>query len=160
MRIFWNGYLEFVEKYDQYTKRFAEYVALLCEKMSLTDVAKVAKINWKTAKKIDKENLQKLVKDLKDINPTRIGIDEIAYEKGHKYLTLVRDLDKGIIWTGTGRKKETLNEFFIELGKEKSMKIAFTVIDMLDPYIASIKENTKADNMSVRTREGASATHI
>lgn len=80
--------LDFLDKYARYTKRFVEYVAMLCEIMCLKDVAKVAKIDWKTAKRIDKEALKKLVKDLKNVNPRKIGVDEIAYEKGHKCLTI------------------------------------------------------------------------
>lgn len=135
-----------MDKYARYTKTFTEYVAMLCQKMSLKDAAKVAKINWKTAKRIDKEELQKLVKDLKNVNPSKIGVDEIAYEKGHKYLTIVRDLDIGrVIWVGEGREKETLDKFFIELGKKKCSKITVAVIDMWKPYIASIKEYTNAE---------------
>lgn len=137
--------LDFLDKYARYTKRFVDYVAMLCEIMSLKDVAKVAKINWKTAKRIDKEALKKLVKNLKKVNPIQIGIDEIAYEKGHKYLTIVRDLNGGVIWVGEGRAKEDLDKFFIELGKEKCKRIKVAVIDMWKPYIASIKENTNAE---------------
>jgi len=137
--------LDFLDKYARYTKRFIEYVAVLCQKMSLKDVAEVAGINWKTAKQIDKLELMKFIKDLKDIKPSRIGVDEIAYEKGHKYLTIVRDLDEGVIWVREKRKKETLDKFFEELGKRKCKKITVAVIDMWDPYIASIQENTNAE---------------
>jgi transposase len=137
--------LDFLDRYERCTRRFAEYIAMLCQIMSLKDVAKVARINWKTAKRIDKEELQKLVKDLKKINPTRIGVDEIAYEKGHKYLTIVRDLDGGVIWVREGRDKEALDQFFKELGKKKCSKITVAVIDMWKPYIASIKEYTNAE---------------
>ncbi len=99
--------LDFLDKYERCTKRFVEYVAMLCEKMSLKDVTEVARIDWKTAKRIDKQALQKFVKDLKKVKPTKIGVDEIAYEKGHKYLTIVRDLDEGrVIWVGDGRKQK------------------------------------------------------
>lgn len=137
-------YPSFITKYARCTKRFAEYVALLCEKMSLKDVAEVARIDWKTAKRIDKEGLKKLKKDLCGVHPTRIGIDEIAYEKRHKYLTIVRDIDGGVIWIGQGRQKEALDQFFAELGKEKSMQITVAVMDMWDPFIASVHEHTQA----------------
>jgi len=138
--------LDFLDKYARYTERFVEYVSFLCKKMCLKDVAETVEINWKTAKRIDKENLQKLVTSLKEANPKRIGVDEIAYEKGHKYLTVVRDLDKGrVIWVKEGRKKETLDEFFNELGKRKCENISVAVLDMWEPYISSIKENTNAD---------------
>jgi transposase len=113
--------------------------------MTLKDVAKECMINWRTAKRIDKKKLKEKFKDLRRVSPKRIGVDEIAQEKGHKYLTIVRDLDKGVIWVGVRRRKETLDEFFNELGKRKCKKISVAVIDMWDPYIKSIKENTNAE---------------
>jgi len=138
--------LGFVGRYDRCTKRFEDYVSSLCKMMSLKDVSSVTGIDWKTAKNIDKKYLKQLVADLKLQNPGKIGVDEIAYRKGHKYLTVVRDLDKGtVIWVHEGRKEETLDLFFKELGKLKSYSIKVAVIDMWDPYIASIKENTGAE---------------
>jgi len=58
----------------------------------------------------------------------------------------VRDLTLGgVIWVGISRKKETLDKFFKELGKKKCSKIKVVVLDMRNPYIASVKENTNAD---------------
>ena len=137
--------LEFADRYARQTKRFEEYVARLCQKMSVKDAAETAEIDWKTAKNIDKKYLGQLVIDLKKVTPTKIGVDEVSYRKGHKYLTVVRDLVMGrVIWVEKGRKKETLDLFFSELGKRKSKLIKVAVIDMWDPYIASIKENTNA----------------
>jgi len=137
--------LNFVLPNEMITERFAEQIFELCEKMSIKDAAKFSMINWRTAKRIDKKKLQERFKNLDNINPTRIGVDEIAHEKGHKYLTIVRDVDAGVIWVGEKRKKETLDQFFQELGKEKSKNITVAVMDMWDPYIASIKDNTPAD---------------
>lgn len=138
--------LSFTDKYEHQTKRFEDYVSRLCQLMTLQDAAKVAEIDWKTAKRIDKKYLGQLVASLESINPTRLGVDEIAYRKGHKYLTVVRDLTMGrVIWVGIGRKKETLGKFFEELGEKKRSKIQVFVMDMWDPYIASVKENTNAE---------------
>jgi len=137
--------LDFILPGEKFTERFANYIYSLCEKMTLTDVAEMAMINWRTAKRIDKKKLREKFKDMNNINPARIGVDEIAYEKGHKYLTIVRDLDDGVIWVGIGRKKETLDEFFKELGEKKCRDIIVAVIDMWNPYIKSIKDNTNAE---------------
>ena len=137
--------LDFILPGERFTERFAKHIYELCEKMTLKDAAKECMINWRTAKRIDKKKLKEKFKDLRRVFPKRIGVDEIAQEKGHKYLTIVRDLDGGVMWVGIGRKKETLDEFFNELGKRKSKKISVAVIDMWDPYIKSIKENTEAD---------------
>ena len=43
----------------------------------------------------------------------RIGIDEISYKRGHKYLTVVVDHDSGrLVWAAPGRDKATLDGFF------------------------------------------------
>lgn len=134
--------IDFVRPYSRCTIRFEEYIYLLCGKMTIKDVSEIVHLNWKTVKDIDKHYIGKQMEKLKNLNPRRIGVDEIAYEKGHKYLTIVRDLDlNAVIWVGKKRKKETLDQFFDEIGIEKSYKIKLVVLDMWDPYIASIKEH-------------------
>jgi transposase len=137
--------LEFCAEYSRYTKRFEEKVVLLCTQMCIKDVAKEMRLGWDAVKSIDKREARKYILDLKDANPTKIGVDEIAYEKGQKYLTVVRDIELGkVIWVGEARKRETLDRFFKELGIEKSWAIRIIVCDMWDPYISSIQANTDA----------------
>jgi transposase len=134
--------LDFIDKYSFCTKRLEEYVFLLCQKMSIKDAAQLCRLNWKTVKNIDKKYLRQLVTPLSELTPERIGVDEIAHEKRHKYLTVVRDLDlKRVVWVGKDRRKETMDEFFSELGEEKARRIRTAVMDMHDPYIASVSEN-------------------
>lgn len=138
--------LEFIDSYSRCTLRFEEYIFRLCELMTIQDVSKLLGLHWTTVKHIDKKYLGRLVKGLEDIHPTRIGVDEITYQKGHKYLTVVRDIDlKKVIWIGFKRKKETLDQFFTELGETKSKKIKVAVVDMWDPYISSIQEFTNSE---------------
>lgn len=138
--------LDFVDKYARQTKRFEEYVSRLCQLMSLKDAGILSRIDWKTVKNIDKKYLKQLVIDLKSITPTGIGVDEVSYQKKHKYLTVVRDIDSGkVIWVHEGRRKAILDLFFKELGESKSRSIKTAVLDMWDPYISSIQTNTNAD---------------
>ncbi len=140
----YRGYEEinFSRPYSRCTTRFEEYVYLLCQKMTIKDVSEITHLNWKTIKDIDKYYINKQIESLKDISPRRIGVDEVAYDKGHKYLTIVRDLDpNAVIWVGRKRQKDTLDNFFKDIGKIKSNRIELAVLDMWDPYIASIKEH-------------------
>jgi len=51
----------------------------------------------------------------------RIGIDEVAYRKGQRYLTVVFDHDTGrLVWAGTGRDKATVAAFFDALGGQRA----------------------------------------
>ncbi len=47
----------------------------------------------------------------------RIGIDEISYRRGQKYVVVVVDHDTGtLVWAADGRSKETIQAFFDQLG--------------------------------------------
>jgi transposase len=72
-----------------------------------------------------------------------IGVDEIQYAKGHKYLTLVYQIDLGItrlLWVGKERTIESFRGFFTVIGDELASKIVFVCSDMWQPYLKVIKE--------------------
>lgn len=76
-------------------------------------------------------------------NIKSIGVDEVAIWKGHKYLTVVYQIDEGIrrlLWVGRERTEETLIGFFDMLGKERAKTIEFVASDMWKPYLNVIKE--------------------
>ena len=68
----------------------------------------------------------------------RIGIDEISYKRGHRYLIVVVDHDTGrLVWAGPGRSEAALNVFFDELGDERAGLITHVSADMAD-WIARV----------------------
>ncbi|MGC1295810.1 MAG: ISL3 family transposase [Alloacidobacterium sp.] len=72
-----------------------------------------------------------------------IGVDEIQYAKGHKYLTLVYQIDLGItrlLWVGKERTIESFQGFFTVIGDEVASKSAFVCSDMWEPYLKVIRE--------------------
>jgi transposase len=72
---------------------------------------------------------------------TEIGIDEIKVFKGHKYLTLVYQLNAGVrrlLWCGPERRTKTLLRFFQQFGKERSAQSKFVCSDMWAPYLKVI----------------------
>lgn len=72
-----------------------------------------------------------------------IGVDEIQYAKGHKYLTLVYQIDLDVIrllWVGRERTIESFRGFFTVIGDELASKIVFVCSDMWEPYLKVIRE--------------------
>ena len=54
----------------------------------------------------------------------RIGIDEISYRKGHRYLTVVVDHDSGrLVWISTKNDRATVHAFLDEFAQERCKKI-------------------------------------
>jgi transposase len=72
-----------------------------------------------------------------------IGVDEIQYAKGHRYLTLVYQIDLGLtrlLWVGRERTIESFQEFFKVIGDELASKIVFVCSDMWEPYLKVIRQ--------------------
>jgi len=70
-----------------------------------------------------------------------IGVDEIQWQRGHKYLTLVYQIDEDyrrLLWAGKDRTTKTLLRFFHMLGKERSARLRFVCSDMWKPYLKVI----------------------
>jgi transposase len=74
-----------------------------------------------------------------------IGVDEIQYQRGHKYLTLVYQTDehcRRLLWAGKERTKKTLLQFFQFFGEERSDRLRFVCSDMWKQYLAVIAEKS------------------
>jgi transposase len=72
---------------------------------------------------------------------TAIGVDEILWQRGHKYLTLVYQIDthcRRLLWVGKDRKQKTLLGFFRTFGKERTAQLKFICSDMWKPYLVVI----------------------
>src|SRR6266446_1493964 len=72
-----------------------------------------------------------------------IGVDEIQYAKGHKYLTLVYQIDLDVtrlLWVGRERTIESFQGFFTAIGDQVASKIVFVCSDMWEPYLKVIRE--------------------
>ena len=70
-----------------------------------------------------------------------IGIDEIQWQRGQKYLTLVYQIDEDcrrLLWAGKDRTAKTLLRFFRMLGKAHSDRLDFVCSDMWQPYLKVI----------------------
>lgn len=72
-----------------------------------------------------------------------IGVDEIQYAKGHKYLTLVYQIDDltRLLWVGKERTEESFQGFFSMIGSELSSKIEFVCSDMWKPHLNVIRDH-------------------
>lgn len=123
------------------TRRYEQYLALLCEHMTVYAVAQLEGLHWSTVKRIDRKYLQLRQDAYRFGDVRRICLDEVAYRKGQRYLTVVSDLDtRNVIWVGKGREKATVAAFFAALGAEKSAAIECVAMDMSGAYIAAVEE--------------------
>ena len=125
------------------TNTYLQFLAHWAQKLSWQEVAVSFRTSWEKVFHAVEYVVQwgLAQRDLSAI--TAIGIDEIAWRKGHKYLTLVYQIDVGqtrLLWIGKGRTVKTLLRFFRFLGAARSQHLQFVCSDMWKPYLKVINK--------------------
>ena len=116
--------------------------AWLAKNMALTAVTVFLRLSWRTVAAIVARVVQDLTGKTDQLDGlTRIGIDEISYRKGHRYLTCVVDHDTGrLVWAHEGRNKDTLTLFFDALGPTRSALLTHVSADGAEWIHAVVRE--------------------
>jgi transposase len=128
---------------QELTATYQQYLAHWAKKLSWKEVAVSFRTSWEkvfqAVEYIVEWGLEH--RDLSGI--TAIGVDEIAWRKGHNYLTMVYQIDAGktrLLWIGKERTTKTLLRFFRFFGKERSQELKYVCSDMWRPYIKVIQK--------------------
>ena len=130
----------------KHTYLFEDTCAWLTAHAAMSVVAMFLRVAWRTIAAI----VGRVVADGRHTNDllaglTRIGIDEIAYRKGHRYLTCVIDHATGrLVWAAEGRNKDTLTRFFDELGVERAASLTHVSCDGAEWIHAVVTERAPA----------------
>ena len=110
---------------------FDDTVAWLVTHTAKSTLVEFMRVAWRTVGAI----IERVVADGRACHDPfeglrRIGIDEISYKRGHRYLTVVEDHDSGrLVWAAVGRDKKTLEGFFDALGGERCGQIKVVTAD-------------------------------
>ena len=117
-----------------HTRAFDDTVAWLAVQCSKTAVCELMRVAWRTVGSIVTRvnaDIDAAVDRFAGLH--RIGIDEISYKRGHRYLTVVVNHDTGaLMWAKAGRDDKTLVSFFDLLGDERSARITHVTADAAD----------------------------
>ena len=117
-----------------HTRDFDDTVAWLATVTSKTAVTRLMRVAWRTVGSIVARvwaDTGGAVDRLEGL--ARIGIDEISYRRGQRYLTVVVDHDSGrLVWAAPGNSAATLRSFFDALGETRSAAITHVSADGAD----------------------------
>jgi transposase len=130
----------------RFTARFAEQVYRLTSITTNQEAGWFLRLDDETVYRIDKRRLEGLALEKLDPVPApkQMSVDEVAWQKWHKYVTNLIDVEKRkIIWNHQGRGKTTLDMFFRSLGKENCGKIEAVACDGAKGYLSSIGHYAK-----------------
>ena len=123
------------------TTSYQRFLAAWAKRLSWQEVADVFRTSWQTVYR----SVEKVVawglsqRDLDGIKA--IGVDEIQWRRGHRYLTLVYQIDNGckrLLHIAENRTAKSLLGFFRMLGQERSATLKYVCSDMWQPYLKVI----------------------
>lgn len=130
--------IAFADPRRTYTRSFAQYVLHLARMMTIQDVALHLGVSWDVVKEIVKNDLQQRFSRPKLKGLRQIAIDEISTAKGHRYLTIVLDLETGVVvHVGDGKGGDALTDFWKRLHR-CGVKIEAVATDMSPAYIDAV----------------------
>jgi len=133
--------IQFADERRSYTRAFERYALELSGHMTIQAVAQHLGVSWDVIKEIQKRHLSRRFKRIKLKHLKRIAIDEISIGKGHRYLTVVLDLDSGaVVFIGQGKDADALLPFWKKLCCSGA-KIKAVASDMSPAYILAVHDH-------------------
>ena len=131
----------------RHSRDFQDVVAWLAQHVDKTTITKLLRVSWEAVAKIVIDVVAEAIDDTRLENLYRIGVDEVSYRKGHRYLTIVADHDRegAVVWAGEGRDHSVLEAFYDELGEQRVARLEAISLDMGGAY--KLATDTKAPHV-------------
>lgn len=140
----------------RHTKDFQDVVAWLACHTDKTTITRLLRVSWEAVAKIVVDVVADTIDDARLDNLFHIGVDEVSWRKGHRYLTVVADhgRDGAVVWAAEGKDHTVLEAFYDELGDDRCARIEAVSLDMGGAY----KKAT--DNKAAHARQCVDPFHV
>ncbi|MEO6026720.1 MAG: ISL3 family transposase [Candidatus Binatia bacterium] len=123
---------------SQFTALFEALAIDWLKQASISAVGKHLRISWDEAAGIQGRAVRRGRARRRAIAPRYVGVDETSFQKGHQYVTVVSDLERGqVLDVIDERKQESLDGFWRGLSAGQKDGIEAVAMDMWGPYIQS-----------------------
>jgi transposase len=125
---------------SRFSRDFEDLVGWLATQMDKTAITRLCRIDWDTVGRIITRVVGQRLDPARLDDLFVVGVDDVAWRKGHRYLTLVCDhRSRTIVWGAEGRDAATLDGFFDQLGPERGERIEAVSMDMAPAYEKSVR---------------------
>lgn len=126
---------------SRFTLLFEAFAVAVLMRSTVSGAAEILKLSWDEAFGIMNRTVQRARAEKEEKPLPRIGVDEKAIAKGHKYMTLVYDItNRTVEYIGDGRAEESLLGFYDTLSPVQLAGIKAVAMDMWTPYMNATLE--------------------
>jgi transposase len=125
----------------RFTLAFEHWAIDVLRETDVLGATRLLRISWDEAWHLMERAVARGQQRKRRLVVPHLGVDEKAIAKGHTYLTLVCDLDRGHVeYLADERKKASLDGYYQALAKEQLAGIEAVAMDMWEPFITSTME--------------------
>lgn len=133
--------IPWADRWHRYTRALFSKIAWLTRRLTIKDCAEYLALDWKTVASALTAAVRWGQEKRGRVKPRILGIDEVSRRKGHKYLTLVYDLEsRSLLWGGENRDAKSMEAFFSFLG-DQGQWVTTVCCDMWAPYVDAVRQN-------------------
>lgn len=120
----------------RHTRDVQDLVAFMAQQMDKTTICRLVRVSWEAVARIVVDVVAEQLDSTRLDGLFRIGVDEVSYRKGHRYLTVVADHDRdgAVVWAKEGKSAATLEAFYDELGDARCAQLEAVSLDMGGAY--------------------------
>ena len=135
---------EFGENGSELSFSLESFVIQVAQECSIEATARLCGLSWDQSwntleRAVDRGQARKVRRV-----PTHMGVDEKSIARGHKYESLVYDIDAGkveFVWDDRGR--ESLESYYRQFSRQELSGIQAVAMDMWDPFIAATRSTCR-----------------
>jgi transposase len=139
---------------SQFTALFARLAIDLLRECSVTGAVRLLRITWDEGWGIKGRAVTRGLARRQQEVVARLGVDEKAIAKRHRYLTVVADLEQSrVLYLADDRKQESLDGFWATLTPAQRDGITAVAMDMWEPYVQSTRAYLPAADNQDRVRQ-------
>ena len=136
------AHVPWARRASRFTVAFEDQGCWLATNCNKTVVAHYLRTTWRSIGHVIEGRVATSDWPVKTADLERIGIDEISYRKGQRYLTVVVDHESGrLVWAAPGRSKAVVGSFFEALGEERCAKIKVVTRDAATWISTAVSEH-------------------
>ena len=145
---------DFGENGSDMTFAFEGFVIQVAQECSIEATGRLCGLSWDRGWNVLDRAVKRGLKRKAHRIPARIGVDEKSIARGHKYESLVYDLDAGTVeYVCDDRRQESLESYYRQFSEKELAGVKAVAMDMWDPYISATKAYIpKADKKIVFDR--------
>ena len=131
---------ELGENGSEMTIAFESFVIRVARECSIEATARLCGVSWDQGWNVLERAVTRGRGRKPHRIPCRIGVDEKSIARGHKYESLVYDLDGGTVeFVCDDRGQESLEAYYRQFSREELAGVQAVAMDMWDPYIAATR---------------------